>query len=720
MASHGSDSCSEEKLEIKHNKEQNLCNDCLFDDLKVDAFGFCTICSQYLCEECCRSHKKSSATRDHNIEECTTEGHEQNFQKEVRVLDETTCKPTVTENSEIKLVCDPCLFDNTEMPAVGFCVICVEYLCQECCRDHKKSKTTRSHNILKENIPTNSQVFKTLKEMTSCSEHTDTQVSHICKDHKIHVCVMCIAGSHRRCKSVSELTNTDTSNLSKLDEVGKKLLDIRNKSNSVKEKRKENMEALILDNSQIQCNISACADEVNNVLQQLKESALKSSNSLMDSEISRLTKDVAICNDVEKDIEMYTQILDATKQHISGVETGIIADSLGKKLLAMDTFLNKKQHIPDVQMKFTQNPILGQIRTLGNVTMHQKAPLELKSNTESAVPSGYVSDEVIGDDDISSSSGSDVEDDKNDTEKKVKKQKQKGRIKDQGKYKIKASLDQSPCSIIGGFILPGGNIVLVDETNRNIKLYTRNYKIMFYKPLEAQPTDVCRIGPKNFALVYKDLKQIDKFMIEDRKPNAAQFKRGIKSVKTIQLERSFKTRYENYRITMYDKEIALLCKTVGSSIGSVRLELRQESNNQLDLESSLPYSNKEEQFDFNQCGMCSTPDGIVLYSKSTGLVCFVRRRNMEVLMVKWKIDLHGKIPNLERVIGDTYGNLFVCSTITGSVYQIAADDHSQITTVASRLINPVSLVVNDKIGKLLVGCENDDNLYIFDLQKKGN
>ena len=53
------------------------------------------------------------------------------------------------------LLCEPCLFVETEIEAVGFCTTCVECLCAKCVTDHKKTKVTRNHEVHSDSIPEN-------------------------------------------------------------------------------------------------------------------------------------------------------------------------------------------------------------------------------------------------------------------------------------------------------------------------------------------------------------------------------------------------------------------------------------------------------------------------------------------------------------------------------------------------------------------------------------
>ncbi|WAR05354.1 hypothetical protein MAR_020723 [Mya arenaria] len=70
----------------------------------------------------------------------------------------TNRKENVHENKyrrkKRQIFCEACQYDDSFEEATGFCVTCSEYLCQTCCRDHKRNKVTRIHSLLKnDDIP---------------------------------------------------------------------------------------------------------------------------------------------------------------------------------------------------------------------------------------------------------------------------------------------------------------------------------------------------------------------------------------------------------------------------------------------------------------------------------------------------------------------------------------------------------------------------------------
>jgi len=99
--------------------------------------------------------------------------------------------------------CDACKFDDSLVEAKGFCVLCTDYLCQMCCRDHKRIKATRSHTLLEnDEMPTDKGPFQRLHKLTRCELHQDHELAYECMDHKTVICVVCLSETHRKCEDI--------------------------------------------------------------------------------------------------------------------------------------------------------------------------------------------------------------------------------------------------------------------------------------------------------------------------------------------------------------------------------------------------------------------------------------------------------------------------------------------------------------------------------------
>ncbi|KAH3719285.1 hypothetical protein DPMN_062116 [Dreissena polymorpha] len=103
--------------------------------------------------------------------------------------------------------CGPCLFDGNTVEPRYFCVDCLEYLCTECIRDHRRSKSSREHKILEEEeLPMDVKLFEEMKKLSDCTKHTDIEIDQYCPTHDVLICRYCLQNDHRLCKGHSDMS----------------------------------------------------------------------------------------------------------------------------------------------------------------------------------------------------------------------------------------------------------------------------------------------------------------------------------------------------------------------------------------------------------------------------------------------------------------------------------------------------------------------------------
>ncbi|XP_045206020.1 uncharacterized protein LOC123558208 [Mercenaria mercenaria] len=598
------------------------------------------------------------------------------------------------------LLCNPCLYDDTEEGAVGFCVNCVEYLCQGCCRDHKKSKVTRHHKIIRDNLPKDASIFRLVKEMTSCSDHPDVQVSHKCEDHNAYVCVMCIAGGHRKCEHVTELQNERNNSDIGMMEAAEKISEIQEKSKLVAKSRKENIETLIKEKNKIQETNAALLQQVYDNLSLLEQDAIIMSENVTQSELSYLRKEIDICKDLEKQGFVFGQLLDTAKQHYGSTEFEIITKGIQEKISGIDRVLEKQQQNGEIHLKFKQNPLFNRIQTLGHLKVCRG---DTENKTQDIEGS---SDEIVEQDDlpltfsekkVAGKEGEMREKQPTKGEHKSRKRNKKGK-----KYSVRFSGDVNVCCISGIIILQDGRVVATDQENRKIKVFSSgDCKQICAHSLEAKPADICKTGPKNFAVVYKDTKLIDRFTVDG---------------KTLKLERSWKTKYLNIGITMDRELYVVLCRVDGNNGDGISIQVRRDTDCKVLLEASVSEGD-EGKIDSDECSICSIEGDIIIASKTLGISIF-RRNNVESLETIRTLNAYDDTSlNLTGLAVDKDADLYVCSSSSRSVYQISAKEYKLMKPVASGIDGPTAVTVSNKKDRIIVGCQNDNYLHVFNMKQ---
>ena len=94
--------------------------------------------------------------------------------------------------------CDPCLIEDETVPGEFYCTDCSEYLCNNCARVHRKSKTSRHHKLLcRDEMP--KKKLTTVDEKF-CSKHSVELIKYFCENHEQLCCSVCVTLDHRKCK----------------------------------------------------------------------------------------------------------------------------------------------------------------------------------------------------------------------------------------------------------------------------------------------------------------------------------------------------------------------------------------------------------------------------------------------------------------------------------------------------------------------------------------
>ena len=605
----------------------------------------------------------------------------------------------VTTN-DVKQLCNPCLFDDTEEPAVGFCVVCVEYLCQGCCRDHKKSKVTRDHKIIKDNLPEDASVFRLVKEMTTCKEHPDVQVSHKCQDHRLYVCVMCIAGGHRKCDHVIELQKERNVSKNGFLKTIEELDMIKKKSNDIVEKRRVNMNVITEEKNKIHEETASLLQQLQQNLVLLKQDIEIRSVSLTQNQLACMTKDIEVCEKLEKQGEVFEKLIDTAKEHFGCADLDIITGNIQEKLVGINQLLDEQQQKEEVHLKFNPNKSLGKLKTLGHLTVsRQKMPLDndntdIEASSDELVEKGYQSQTSIPEqDDVV---GGNKKTKGKSTKPEAKKSRQ--RKKKTRKFMARTPEDAMDCFISGITILQDGRVAVVDQDNRKIKVFSSgDFKLLVAHALEAQPVDICQVGPKTFSIVYKDVKLIDRFSVDG---------------KSLKLERSWKTKYSNVAITKDDELYAVLCKAEGNNEGQIYVQIRRDTDCKVLLEANI-FKNEADDFGNDYYSICSKGNEIIVASKYVGIIIY-RRTNLESLEVVRTLNANGDGSiDLRGIHVDKDANLYACSPSSRSVYVSAATDYSSMKKIASGIESPTAVAVSQKKDRLIVGCHGDNYIHVF-------
>lgn len=115
-----------------------------------------------------------------------------------------------------QVFCQPCSDVENYVPARKFCQDCQQFLCLNCCEDHKKFKPLKHHVLLNKleltvpsftghltspvaNDSATTRSHKPKRPTVTCDKHKENLVSFFCPQHSTTVCEVCVLLDHKLC-----------------------------------------------------------------------------------------------------------------------------------------------------------------------------------------------------------------------------------------------------------------------------------------------------------------------------------------------------------------------------------------------------------------------------------------------------------------------------------------------------------------------------------------
>jgi len=596
--------------------------------------------------------------------------------------------------------CDPCKYDGNVETATGFCVSCTEYLCQNCQRDHKKFKLTRSHKVLiGDTIPKDSTAFRAIKDLMKCSSHPGNELSFECVAHKAMICALCLAHDHRHCEDIAELETYDKHCLAEVADpqlitnlIDKLRIYKHKKMAEVEESEKQH------ENLQHQCN--ELIEQWKKHIDNLGRFLLNEADTCSKQEIKSVTDCLNKCTDMENHLNSHRDIVAILTLHGSNKEVAIVSKSLTERIGMCKELLNNADNLRPKKLVL-QKATPTFVKSIGQVSFTENVAAAPKTTqTESSIPHDTTaciqqpSSNILKDNLLSVSSPSLDEEMEVAKETAAEETTQKSfRVKvDKDKIRListKTINDQKQCSVSAITKLLDGRIVVADESNHKLKLFTNSIVVSEIR-LPSVPADICSIGNTVFVC-FSDLKRIFRYPVG----NAFFGEPG-----------SFATKQSPISLSVFDKSrLIILFKKEGLQTSPL-IEVREGNA----IKATLTHSDAEE---FNgikeatevvrygeSCLLMAEKDQISCYRVDKHLVCQERLWIYIKLKKSKLMSPHGLIC--------TSGNIFVCGTNSSNVHCVLWR-----RKIVSQIKNPLCVLVDS--SRVVVGCRNDDYLHVYNI-----
>ncbi|XP_053380487.1 uncharacterized protein LOC128548897 [Mercenaria mercenaria] len=406
----------------------------------------------------------------------------------------------VSRSSAEAVLCDHCLFGKTEQEADGFCKTCLEYLCKRCVQEHVKAKLTREHSLIRNNIPKeDAEVLRRMKTMVFCIEHPGQTIAYHCQEHDEYTCYLCKENNHKECKATS-LIRSGQSNSDGTSSIFERLYTTRDKVRSLKDVKETRIKSLLQEKHQIQ-------REQHGYFQELSESiaeCVKRENSKCEELVGTMVKDstnkVNECEKIEENDICQKEMLEAAIQYCSDDNLALITRMIERKMDTLEGKINCLEQEGSAQIRFCKNDSLLDNLSVGTVTV-----LHNKSDTSSREQVELASDEV----EIAS-----LEEDIRNDEVEIIQTVDRTYVPHTGvasyvsqrrtdiDCNIRLGDDYHTCSVWGLVVFPDGRLVLIDNANLKMKLFTKKFNFVCAEPVQDHPTSICYLGRDIVAVAF--------------------------------------------------------------------------------------------------------------------------------------------------------------------------------------------------------------------------
>ncbi|XP_053391953.1 uncharacterized protein LOC123557829 [Mercenaria mercenaria] len=600
--------------------------------------------------------------------------------------------------------CDACLFDNIDENATSFCVVCVEYLCEGCARDHRRSKATRNHTVLiHDEIPKDPSVFKMMKSLVSCSDHPEMEVLFKCGKHQKFICTKCLVVNHRKCEEVTEASKVNRSLIG--DETESSLLltlkKIHDVTVSVRIGKEENIEKLHLDNISVEEERSEFIKSLQEHLVKLGESSKTQMEIILAKNLKALEEEVDKCKKIENQEIKYTELLNVALNYGSNVELNVISELIEQEAENLETETKKLKANVAVRLKFERSQSFADIAAIGNVHVFEDKRDSCKDENLS---------DVINE--KSSTTGESLH-------KVPLMQSAVSRTKTMHDLHQTNSSAIMKCSINSMMVLLDGRVVVADYNNKSIKLLGLDFSVMNEYKLYGKPIDMCETSNNKFAVLFDGMKTVSEYIVSE---NTVYDYGGW-----------FQTKLYPISITKYQAivdHVVILFSDIDKNTqlnrynSTIEVQVRRIDNAIIKRFTAFNFEiNSSPEMNVAKTGRIYALPKVhnaFLISENEKLRCFtIDLAKTNTLKENWcymSSDTYSVINEITDIDTDKEGNIYVCMKGSKNIHQISGSNFMNNRVLLAVPGTPMSVCVDDDRRRVLIGCENDDFIYVATLE----
>ena len=417
---------------------------------------------------------------------------------------------------------------NRNIKHEGFCKDCVQFLCEDCLRVHRKLQAARGHMIQRGDDMPKSMADKPPK-FDFCDVHQRSWKDQFCGTHKVLLCSLCVSLQHKDCpvesvddackgvsssqidalyNKVSGFKDNLLSVVSQFDlnvtELGKQKVDMLKDAQDLKDKSIAKIENLFQEiTSEIKSTHKAHTSDLGRGQNNLNGVILNLKDTLDDiDKIKGSTIDTKVflkIQDILKDVEQCKADCENLRPSVMKVKISFIPDKRMKEIVSTS------YKIGSISLDTSQPQVAISIPDISFPMSPIPVPLSDIGKTPTGV-SGQVAGKTMP---LSQIKGQDLSTSLRPPRRGGKtptgasgqvagKTMPLSQIKAQklASYNVKLDDDKSDCCITGMAITNDGRRLLADYGNSKIKMFSRDKMSLCSLSLSTRPEDIAVTGDR--------------------------------------------------------------------------------------------------------------------------------------------------------------------------------------------------------------------------------
>lgn len=687
----------------------------------------------------------------------------------VSLLNESIAPHKLETATDIE--CMPCKTDEKQKKACCFCIQCMEYYCKCCYDGHRKYKAFQQHTVLTGNeIPGDISAFERMTKLKFCVIHPQKEVEFKCVNDGKYICSICAATTHRSCGNITHIQNDDEDRMSDVrqfindvklmrSDVEKSLeskLKVADELDKVATNAEQNVttlfeklnafvmkmrqefladyaEKLGLERQMLSPDLKECFDLIENINQLICVAntvikyGSKSQIALINIDLRDEYCKLKAGRSIESDLPLYDYV-DKLRNYAEQLLNHFIEENLPEQIkpiltgrksdepsfkYSMGSSTKKKQEIDPGAIEITNatqhiNSVVG--KHSGPCLSNQESLASLIGNRQtnfSNDPSVYAfklsgletkhepqnKSDSLPNCHLDASSSTQSEEQSHSFQSGTYSL-LKMKVHKVAEHNISVRKCFSTGSHTGSVLLRDGKIAFIDRTNKLLKVTSPDFKVACHSVLNGTPLDLCSCNESNVAVAFD--KSIVVIEIDDINATPINY---------------FSTKNTIRSICQVGVNLAILFDESPSENNNCLIQFRSSSNQILKTIDSYKNLGKEVE-------KLSNAELIRSRSEEELLVCTRNPYKQIICLDKnWCVRWYLKHPSFKianNLALDRVGNKYVCDTDSGVFIRISAQSFKISRLVIEALLeNPASVLSNDKDKTLIIGCLNDDKVYLF-------